>query len=69
MQRIVNGPMVGRSLIVPVCVDWPELRLTEEQMLANAVAIANGQPPPFPDPSIFDIELPYVPDCNCFKSA
>jgi hypothetical protein len=40
-----------------VRVDWPELRLTEEQVFANAAAHAFNQPEPFPDPSIFLIEL------------
>jgi hypothetical protein len=41
-----------------VAVDWPELRLTEDQIVANAVALANGHPSPYPDHSIISIVLP-----------
>jgi len=43
-------------------VDWPELQLTEEQTLAlaNAIAAANGQPAPYPDWSLFAVELERV---------
>ena len=53
----------GRAMLFPVQVDWPELRLTEEQILANALWATlphRTTPRPFPDRSIFDIELPYV---------
>jgi len=52
---------VGRYLVVPVRVDWPELRLTEDQVMANAVACAAGQAPPFPDPASFDVALDFWP--------
>lgn len=51
-----DGPL-GRSLVVPVRVDWPELQLTEAQIVANAVARANGQPAPHPEP-IITVEIP-----------
>lgn len=61
IARAVNGPFHGSRLLVPVQVDWPELQLTEEQILANAAALASGVPTPFPDPSIFTVEIPYYP--------
>lgn len=38
-------------------VGWPELRLTEEQIIANAAAHVNGQETPYPNLSIFNVEL------------
>ena len=43
---------------IPVAVDWPELKLTESQMLENAMATAAGLDRPHQDPSIFTIVLP-----------
>lgn len=43
--------VVGDSALVPVKLDWPELRLTQDQVVANAVAKANGRDEPYPDPS------------------
>ena len=40
-----------------VAVNWPELRLTDDQMWANARAGVNGDPTPYPDPSLITIEL------------
>lgn len=51
---------VGRSCVIPVKVGWPELTLTNDQILANAVARDNDEPDPFPDNSYISIEL--VPD-------
>jgi hypothetical protein len=47
----------GRALEFAVSVDWPELRLTEDQIVTNAVARAAGHPEPYPDHSIFSILL------------
>lgn len=58
--RALRGPVDGVCLEVPVKVDWPELQLTEEQVVANAVAVACGQPAPFPDLSIFSVRVPFV---------
>lgn len=60
IDRVARGPIAGRCLVVPVAVNWPELRLTEAQLLANAVALANGEREPYPDPSIFSIKLPWA---------
>lgn len=49
--------VLGARAVVPVKVDWPELRLTLDQITANAVADLNGEPRPFPDHSIFYIEI------------
>jgi hypothetical protein len=43
-----------------VRVDWPELRLTESQLLANAVARVNDQPLPFDDNSFFSIDMELI---------
>jgi hypothetical protein len=48
----------GAYVVVPVKVDWPELRLTESQIIENAVALANGQPEPHDDNSVFLVQLP-----------
>lgn len=47
----------GAYAVIPVLVDWPELRLTEEQVLANAIAHANGEDTPFPDPSYIEVRI------------
>lgn len=54
----------GARVRVPVKVGWPELQLNEAQVVANAVALAAGDPTPFPDPSIFIvvIERPAAPE-------
>lgn len=61
LRRAVEGPYTGIMLEFPVAVDWPELRLTEEQILANAIAHVWGQRQPYPDHSIFSITLPFLP--------
>lgn len=48
---------MGQEATIPVKVDWPELQLTEEQLLQNSVARANDQDPPFPDLSIFNVRI------------
>jgi hypothetical protein len=55
--------LAGNCLVFAVSVDWPELRLTEDQIVANAVArVAGvaGAEPPYPDHSIFTVTLPFV---------
>lgn len=49
--------VVGNTAIVPVKLDWPELRLTNHQMLENAYAVADGREAPHPDPSYVEIVL------------
>ena len=40
----------------------PELRWTDEQILANARALVNGEPMPFPNRNLFRVVLPrFVP--------
>lgn len=60
MEKILSGRYPGAWVECAVCVDWPELRLTEEQIIANAVATAAGQPAPYPDHSIFSVVMPNV---------
>lgn len=57
ISRMLTQPIQGRAMLFPVQVDWPELRLTEAQMMANAVWASEPHrttPRPFPDPSIFE---------------
>lgn len=54
------GPAGGRTLHIPVTVDWPELQLTDAQRLANAAARVAGVATPYPDQSLFTLEVPYV---------
>jgi len=60
VQMAVDGPIRGACIEFAVAVDWPELRLTEEQVLANAIARAANRPEPYPDHSIFTVRVPYV---------
>ncbi len=64
LRRMHTEPMHGRAMLVPVQVNWPELRLTESQRLANAIWSSGDRRTerPFPDHSIFDIEIPYIPE-------
>lgn len=60
LARAAHGPVAGTCLEFAVAVDWPELQLTEAQMIANAIALANGQRDPYPDLSIFSVTVPYL---------
>ena len=58
-RSIWDGPYHGgHSLAVPVKVDWPELRLTEEQIFANAAARVMGREEPYPDKSFINVVVP-----------
>ncbi len=48
---------IGISIFFPVKVDWEELRLTESQIIQNSIARVNGQTEPYPDNSIFTVEV------------
>ena len=61
VRRAAYGPYLGTVLEFAVAVDWPELRLTEDQVITNAVARAAGQPEPYPDRSIFTVRVPFLP--------
>ena len=61
--KAAYGPVEGRALLVPVQVDWPELRLTEQQRFENAIWRSlphRTTPIPHHDHSIFDVQLPYL---------
>lgn len=60
IRQAAYGPISGSVIQAAVCVNWPELQLTETQIIANVMARLDGHPQPFPDHSIFAIELPYV---------
>jgi hypothetical protein len=55
-----HGPVSGVGVQVLVQVDWPELQLTDDQILANALATVACEPQPYPDPSLFMVELPFA---------
>lgn len=46
--------------VQPVLVDWFP-RLTEDQILANALADLDGESRPFPDPNLIDVYLEVKP--------
>jgi len=59
IDKIINwykNP-IGKSICFPVKVGWKELQLTKNEILANAVARASDKPEPYPDNSIFCIEV------------
>ena len=62
LRKMHTEPILGRAVVFPVHVDWPELQLTEGQILANAAWLACGGhgDKPFPDPALFSIEIPYI---------
>jgi hypothetical protein len=60
LQRAIDNTTPGSHVLGAVAVNWPELRLTEDQIVTNAVARVNGQPEPYPDNSIFAVELPKI---------
>ena len=60
IRQAAFGPYEGRCLRVPFIVDWPELRLTDDQIFANSMAMLDGQPLPYPNHSMFDIELSWL---------
>lgn len=59
LPQIDWAEVVGRCAVVVVKVGWRELQLTEQQVLANAIALANGENTPFPDPSLIEVEVPW----------
>lgn len=54
MQRVLDTTNGSRT-VLPVKVSWPELRLTDDQMFANAVAHSKGRTEPYPDPSYIEL--------------
>ena len=57
VERLLRGLDRAPASEMAIVVDWPELQLTEAQILANAVAWANGEATPFPDPSILAVRV------------
>lgn len=47
----------GFALSYPVHVNWPELQLTDNQVISNAAATAAGLVAPYDDNSVFTIRL------------
>lgn len=54
MQKIIDCDQGARTN-QRVHVDWPELRLTEQQRDANAAAVAVRRPPPYHDTSYIEL--------------
>jgi hypothetical protein len=50
-----------RKVSVPVLVDWPELRLSDDEIAANAAASVAGRPEPYPNRALFEIVLERPP--------
>jgi hypothetical protein len=68
IERAISPTLFCKHVVMPVKVDWPELQLTDEQQLTNSAARVNGQEPPFPDQSVFDIELERTPLPHCYAN-
>jgi len=49
--------LYGHSVSFPVLVGWPELQLTPDQHLQNAVAVMNFEDPPHEEP-IIEVVVP-----------
>jgi hypothetical protein len=56
--KAIDTTTPGSHVVGAVWVNWPELRLTEEQIIANAFAQAYGHPEPYEDLSLIAIEIP-----------
>jgi hypothetical protein len=52
-------PPQGMTVVVPVYVDWFDV--PEEHVIANAAALAAGEPEPYPDPNLIRVELTRKP--------
>lgn len=57
--RLLTEKPLGRALVVPLHLGWPELSLTEGEILANAVAVAYGKERPYLDRNLVNLELEY----------
>jgi len=60
VEEAIGGKLPGTSVHLPVKVAWPELQLTESQILENAVAMVEGKQEPHKDHSIFVVEIPRI---------
>ena len=54
VEAWLKNPM-GAYLCFPVKVGWPELQLTEQQILENSLAMLGPNPMPHEDQSIFNV--------------
>ncbi len=48
LDAVAHAPDGGRSVVLSIDTGWPEFRLTEAQIMANAFARAFGKPTPYP---------------------
>lgn len=51
----------GEPINIPVAVDWPELQLPNDARCANAIALAQNEPIPHADPSVFIFRINPTP--------
>lgn len=56
IMKWINNP-IAKTYCIPVKVSWPELQLTESQMIANSIARANRENDVFSDNSIFCVNI------------
>lgn len=54
MQQVLDCKG-GARVCLPVKLNWPEVQLTDEQVLSNALAVAAKEPQPFPDLSYIEL--------------
>lgn len=54
MQQVIDCDQGSRTNLI-VHVDWPELRLTRDQIAANMMAKNSKRPEPYPDPSAIEL--------------
>lgn len=63
MSRVITLPSIspnaflgGRYVSVIVCVDWFP-RLSDSQVIENAIARSNGSPAPHTDPNMIEVRI------------
>lgn len=61
MRKVLDCDQ-GRWVLLPVKVPWPELQLTEQQVLENAIDHAHGRSGRHPDPSYIELHFPHLAD-------
>lgn len=61
-QDAANESNDTATTIVPIAVDWPELRLTRDQLMANHAAKRNGLPEPHDNPALFELHVQAEPE-------
>ena len=62
MQSAITNTL-GKSLVITFHVDWPELQLTENQIMANVLARCDGREIPYLEPYV-TVELERPPNAK-----